>query len=214
MPPSRSRRSARRPPSPRRRPHSRPISGGRILARWGPPSRSRLAQAPPRRNDEEQPRIQALGSARSGSPAARSAVWTSKHDSQLTEVLVERHQYLPARARHGEYALIARIRRPISDPVDIVPRRAQRGHGAAPDAGVEQNLHASADSTSGGSTRSCPTRRLGVHQACTNVVGLQPRVALQENLRSIAGRQHPEHMLDRQTAVPDDWFATVCPGSR
>ena len=31
------------------------------------------------------------------------------YDSQLTKVLVERHQYLPARARDGEYFLIAGI---------------------------------------------------------------------------------------------------------
>ena len=31
------------------------------------------------------------------------------HDSQLAEVLVERHQYLTPRARDGEYFLIAGI---------------------------------------------------------------------------------------------------------
>jgi hypothetical protein len=88
-----------------------------------------------------------------------SAVWASIGDGQLAEVLVECHQYLSARPRRRHKAFVSGIRGPVTDPVDVVPLRAQHGHGTAPHAGVEQNPHLSADPTSGGSMRSCPTRR-------------------------------------------------------
>ena len=47
----------------------------------------------------------------------------------------------------------------------------------------------------------------GVYQAGTNIVRLQPRVALQDDLWCIAGRQHPEHVLYGQAAVPDSRLA-------
>ncbi len=130
------------------------------------------------------------------------------HDSQLTEVLVERHQYLPPRARQGEYAL----HRP-DPPTNLRPSR----HRAPQSATRTRRRPTHRRRAESSRFRGLGERRLnafvsdhapGVHQACTNVVGLQPRVALQDNLRSIAGRQHPEHVLDRQTAVLDDWFAT------
>ena len=47
----------------------------------------------------------------------------------------------------------------------------------------------------------------GVCQTRANVVRFQPGVALQHDLRRIAGGQHAEDMLDGQTTVPDDRLA-------
>ena len=78
---------------------------------------------------------------------------------QLAEVLVERDQYLFLCGGRRQNLFIPGIRGPVADPLDVVTRRAQDRHGAAPHTGVEQNLHEIEDSSSAGSMRSCPTRR-------------------------------------------------------
>ena len=47
----------------------------------------------------------------------------------------------------------------------------------------------------------------GVGQARANVVSFQPGVALQHDLRRVAGGQHTKDMLDGEPAVPDDRLA-------
>ena len=47
----------------------------------------------------------------------------------------------------------------------------------------------------------------GIGQARANVVRFQPGVALQHDLRGVAGGQHAEDMLDGESAVPDDRLA-------
>ena len=54
----------------------------------------------------------------------------------------------------------------------------------------------------------------GVYQARTDVVGFQPRVTLQHDLRRVAGGQHAEDMLDGKPAIPDDRLATEDGGVR
>ena len=89
-----------------------------------------------------------------------SAVWMSKHDSQLTEVLVQRDQHLAACGGCREDVLIARVRGPISDPLNLMTLGTQRRRGATPDTRIEQDLHPPEVPASAGSMRSCPTRRL------------------------------------------------------
>ena len=109
-------------------------------------------------------------------------------DRQLAEVFVERDQYLSTRGCRRQDLFIPGIRGPVADPLDVVTRRAQDRHGAAPHTCVEQNLHEIEDSTSAGSMRSCPTRR-------------------RHDLRRVAGGQHAKDMLDGKPAVPDDRLA-------
>ena len=40
---------------------------------------------------------------------------------------------------------------------------------------------------------------------------LEPRITLQYGLVIIAGRQHPQHVLDGQTTASNDRFAAVNP---
>ena len=136
-----------------------------------------------------------------------SSMRTSIQDRQLAEVLVERDQYPSLRGGRRQYLFIPRICRPVADPLDIVTRGAQDRGGPAPHTGVEQNLHDLEDSTSAGSMRSCPTRRLAYARHARMSSGSRPGVALQHDLRRIAGGQHAEDMLDGQTTVPDDRLA-------
>ena len=47
----------------------------------------------------------------------------------------------------------------------------------------------------------------GVNQAGLDILGIQPRITLQDGGRIIARREHVEHMLHRQAAATDDRFA-------
>lgn len=46
-----------------------------------------------------------------------------------------------------------------------------------------------------------------IDQTGTNILVLQPRVALEYGRRIIARRQHPQHMLHGQTATSDNRLA-------
>ena len=78
--------------------------------------------------------------------------------SQLAEVLVQGHQNSLLSAGPAEDFLVSRVFRQVANPLHVVPLGLQSGPCSAPDAGVEQNLHAVV-SASIGSTRSCSTKR-------------------------------------------------------
>ena len=46
----------------------------------------------------------------------------------------------------------------------------------------------------------------GINQAGLDIFMLQPGVCLQNNLRSIPGRQHIQHMFHREPAAANDGF--------
>ena len=54
----------------------------------------------------------------------------------------------------------------------------------------------------------------GVHQTGTDIVRLQPGVARKDDVGRVAGGQHAEHVLNRETAVPDDRLAAENVGIR
>ena len=77
-------------------------------------------------------------------------------DGEFAKVLVESDQDASLARGAFEDLLVAQIPFPAAGPRDIVAGLLQNGRRAAPDAGVEEDLHA-AVSEMGGSTRSCPT---------------------------------------------------------
>src|SRR5207302_5631604 len=79
-------------------------------------------------------------------------------DGQLAEVLVQRDQHPLLAVRPGEDVLVAGIFGQITRPDDIVAVRQQLGLRPAPDARVQEQLHAAVSILSG-STRSWPTTR-------------------------------------------------------
>ena len=46
-----------------------------------------------------------------------------------------------------------------------------------------------------------------IHEAGTNVFGLKPSVALENRFGTVAGGEHPKHVLDGEPAPADDRFA-------
>lgn len=52
-----------------------------------------------------------------------------------------------------------------------------------------------------------PHHAAGVYQACLNVLGLEPRIAFEYRRRVVAGRQHPQYVLDGQPATSDNRLA-------
>ena len=82
----------------------------------------------------------------------------SKDKGEFAEVLVQRHQDATFTMSDREDRFIPRILLPITRPDDIVSGSPQLRYGATPDARIEEELHSS-PVTTGGSTRSWPTRR-------------------------------------------------------
>ena len=78
-------------------------------------------------------------------------------DCQLTEVFVERYEHPLLLVSEFNDGSVTRVRQVVADPADIVTGRRELACRTAPDAGVEQYLHAA--STINGSTRSCSTSR-------------------------------------------------------
>ena len=87
-----------------------------------------------------------------------SDVRQSVDDGQLTKILIERHQHPAVLKGAKEYLLITRILGPIPGVNDIVACTDELYASTAPNARIEQQLHATA-SVMGGSTRSRATTR-------------------------------------------------------
>ena len=66
----------------------------------------------------------------------------TQHDRELAEVLVQRDQDAAFSIRDGEYLLVSRIAFPVSRPDHIETSGGESLPSAAPDAGVEKELHA------------------------------------------------------------------------
>ena len=78
-------------------------------------------------------------------------------DGELAEVLVEREDATLGKSV-AQDLLVARVCRPVAGQDHVVPGGPERSDGAAPDAGVEEDLHVPVG-TRKGSTRSWATRR-------------------------------------------------------
>jgi hypothetical protein len=79
-------------------------------------------------------------------------------DGKLAEVLVERHEDTGLGEGAGKDLLVARVGLPVARPDDVMAGGTQPTEGAAPNAGVAEELHVPVG-TRKGSTRSCPTNR-------------------------------------------------------
>ncbi len=107
---------------------------------------------------EYSPAYRRLLSGRKVDQAKDSAMRMSKNESELAEVLVQRHQDSTFTMSNREDRFIPRVLLPIARPDDIVSGSPQLRYGATPDTRIEEELHSS-PATTGGSTRSWPTRR-------------------------------------------------------
>ena len=96
---------------------------------------------------------------------------------------------------------------PVADPLDVVTRGAQNGRGTAPHTGRRAEPSRARGLYERRFTAFVADEASGVDQARANVVRFQPGVALQHELRRVAGGQHAKHMLDGEPAVSDDRLA-------
>ncbi len=140
-------------------------------------------------------------------------VRTLQHDGKLAEVLIQRDQDLGIPERVREHLVVTRIARPIGRRLDVVSDSAEPLVSPAPDTTVKKNLH----------TLTSSQRRFdafvtdqtpGIDQTGTDIVGLEPSIALQDDLGRVTGRQHAEHVLDGKTMPANDGLATEDRGAR
>ena len=82
----------------------------------------------------------------------------AEYDGSLAEVLVECHQDPILIMGLAEDLFVTGVFPPLTSPHNVVPPVQERLHGATPDAGIQQQLHAT-ESVTLGSNRSCPTSR-------------------------------------------------------
>lgn len=83
-----------------------------------------------------------------------SAMWKAAYNRKFAKVLVERNQDALFGAGCLKHGFVARIHRPVTAPADIVTAGSQLSSRSAPNAGVEQQLHAVLGSITKGSMRS------------------------------------------------------------
>ena len=85
-------------------------------------------------------------------------MWTPKHESEFAEILVQRYQHATLVMSDLQDRFIPRILLPIPRPDNVVSGIPQLRNGTTLDTGIEEEFHSSC-ATTGGSTRSWPTRR-------------------------------------------------------
>ncbi len=108
------------------------------------------------------------------------------NDRQLAEVLVECDQDLCVAERVRQDVFVAWIARPVGNRFDIMSSSAKHVRGTAPDTDVKQDLHESAFDECGFDAL-VANQATGVDQAGPNIVRLEPRVALQNDLCRVTG---------------------------
>lgn len=119
----------------------------------------------------------ALLSRRLADDANDFRVWHPADDSQLTEVLVEGHEYATLRVGTCQDLGVAGIHGPIARPDYVVAKGEQL--------------------VTSGSTRSAH-EAAHIDEARLDVLSLKPRVAPEDRFVAVSGREHAEHVLDRE----------------
>ena len=135
-----------------------------------------------------------------------STVRLPADDGDLPKVFVERDENLSVPVGVREDFRVARIARPIGSRFNRVSGGAKRRAGATPDAAIEQDLHGSTV----GQRWFNPF--VAHHASCidetrADIIRFEPRVALQDRFRRVTGGEHPEHVFNCESMLPDDRLA-------
>src|SRR5439155_12685817 len=124
----------------------------------------------------------------------------------LAKVFVQGDQDLSIAMSMCEDLCVTRIARPICSGFNLMSARAKRLPGATPDAAVDQHLHGSAIRQSGLNSFVADDAPR-INEAGADIVQFEPRVTLQDRLRRVTRGEHPEHVFDSESMLPDDRLA-------